>query len=141
MDEGQTFEIAFEFPADEVRRFAARVGDPNRTHQSEDAARASRFETVIVSGAQLAAELMGRSAGWFGQHGPSIALAFDFEFRKAVPVDTICHSTWEIENIKPARLLRGDVYEIRGALRLPNGRDAVRCRGRILLEASGTKET
>ena len=131
---GLEFQTPLSFTGEEIQRFAALVGDPNATHFDEDAAMQSRFGGIIASGAQISAVMMGRSAAYFGKFGPSIALEFDFQFRKAVRANETCTAHWTVTRVKRSSLMRGHLISIKGVLRGESGACAVRSSGTILLE-------
>ncbi len=130
---GEVFEASLVLTKDEITTFATMVGDPNVTHHDEEGAKATRFKGIIASGAQITALMMGKAAGHFGAPGPSIAVNFDFTFRKPLYADEEATMRWTVTGSKHYSMLGGELIELRGELVTGTDDLIVRAKGKVLL--------
>lgn len=130
---GETFESTVELSAESIRAFAAASGDFNPLHHDEAAARASRFGSLIASGPQTAALLMGLTATHFSARGAPLGLDFRLQFRKAVKAGDTLHLRWTVARVEPKHSLGGDLVSLDGEARNQHGELVLTSTGLLLV--------
>lgn len=117
---GATFSKHHVFNPDQVRAFATAAGDTNPLHHDEDAARASRYGRLIVSGTQTTALMLGLAAEHFSARFSVVGVKFAVEFLRPVFADARVTLEWEIVDVTgdAARMvqLRGGVVDGQGVM-------------------------
>lgn len=100
-----------------VREFARLGGDTNPLHHDDEAAKTSRFGTLIASGGQCTAMMMGPLADYLTQRGGAVGLEFSFKFKRAVPAQGNYQLQWIIERLEYKQSLKGFLLFLNGDLR------------------------
>ena len=111
---GERFSRRVTFDAESIRAFAAACGDPNPLHHDAAAAARSAFGTLIASGPQTAALMMGLNATFFCARFDALGLGFTFRFVKAVPAGATLTLEWTISRSEPKPSLRGHIVGVEG---------------------------
>ena len=136
---GERCTLGLRLSAGEVADFARRCGDENPVHHDPVLARATRLGTLVVSGPELAARLMGLSATHFSRPGPGgraramLGLEFRFRFRRPVPVGQPFELAWEVVAVRSKPSLGGELALLAGGARLGPGTRAVQAVGKVLV--------
>lgn len=115
---------------DDIRAFATLVGDLNPIHHDQAIARANGFDGVIASGTQSTSLLMAATATYFSQFGPTLGVAFEFQFLLPVRPNTAYTLWWRVVAETPHR--RGTMVELTGGLSQPDGVLALAGHGKLL---------
>jgi acyl dehydratase len=118
--------------AEDVRRYAALLGDTNPLHHDEAVARASRFGGLIASGAHLAGILSAFCAAFTSSRVPVVGLDFRFHFRKAARAGEAITMRWEVAKVVPSAKLGGDLVTLAGEIRDGHGALLVAAQGTVL---------
>ena len=126
---GERFARRFTFDASSIRAFATLCGDTNPLHHDEAAAARSSFGTLIASGPQTAALMMGLNASFFCARFDALGLGFEFRFVKAVPAGSTLTLEWTISRSEPKPSLAGHIVSVEGR--------AVDDEGVVFVTASG----
>jgi acyl dehydratase len=129
---GETFSETLTMTPDEAKAFSRAARDFNPLHLDEDAAAASRYGKLIVSGTQVAAHLMALTATHFTKRGEAVGLDFSLRFHKAIYADETITLTWEVVEVKPTAAGR-DVVDLKGRVTNEKGELAVAATGRIMV--------
>jgi len=111
---GERFSRRVTFDADSIRRFAESCGDANPLHHDEAAAARSPFGTLIASGPQTAALMMGLNATFFCARYDALGLGFQFRFVKAVPAGATLTLEWTIRGSERKPSLAGHIVSVTG---------------------------
>ena len=111
---GERFARQVTFDAPSIRAFAAMCGDANPLHHDEAAASRSPFGTLIASGPQTAALMMGLNATFFCAQFDALGLNFAFRFVKAVPAGTTLTLEWTVVRSEPKPSLAGHIVGVEG---------------------------
>ena len=111
---GERFSRKVTFDADSIRSFATLCGDANPLHHDEAAAARGRFGTLIASGPQTAALMMGLNATYFCERFDALGLGFSFRFVKAVPAGSSLTLEWTIVRSEHKPALRGYIVSVDG---------------------------
>lgn len=127
--------------AQEASLFARMSGDMNAIHHDESGARAAGFDSIVLSGTQLSALLMGLTATHFSRPGPAgdrtmLGLEFRFRFRRAVLAGEPIELAWDVVAVQPKPTLRGDLVLLAGRILNAAGEQAVRAVGKVLVRAA-----
>lgn len=117
------------FDAEGIRRFAELCGDHNPLHHDAKAAAAGPFGTLIASGPQTAALMMGLNATFFCARFDALGLGFRFRFVKAVPAGATLTLEWTVSGSEPKPSLAGHIVSVEGR--------AVDDEGVVFVTASG----
>jgi acyl dehydratase len=118
--------------AGDIVRYATLCGDTNPLHHDESAARATRFEGLIASGAHLAALLTGFCAAFTTSRAAAVGLEFSYQFRKAARAGDVLHLRWEVASVERSERLDGDLVTLRGQIRDQHGALLVGASGKVL---------
>ena len=97
---GTSFEVEHVFETEASQAFARLVGDTNPLHHDEAMATASRFGGLIASGTETTARMMGLTAGYFSNLGPTVGMEFTFRFRRGVPMNARTLIRWVVTDIE-----------------------------------------
>lgn len=120
--------------AAEASEFARLSGDPNPLHHDPEAAAASRFGEIIISGPQLMSRLMGLLPTELGRRGmPSLGLEFTFRFARAGRIDQRLRLRWEVVSVEYKESLHGDFAILEGTITDPEGAVVVQATSKMLL--------
>jgi acyl dehydratase len=111
---GERFARKVTFDAESIRGFATLCGDANPLHHDEAAAARSPFGTLIASGPQTTALMMGLNATYFCERFDALGLGFAFRFVKAVPAGATLTLEWTIVQSEPKASLRGYIVSVEG---------------------------
>lgn len=130
---GDTASRVVTFDPPMVRSMATLLGDASPLHQDEAIARASRFGGLIVSGGHYGALMMGVVATFLTARATSVALGFDFQFRKAVKADDTVRIDWRVAEVAYDPKFGGDVVKLEGTLKDSAGGECVRARSSCLV--------
>jgi acyl dehydratase len=129
---GETFSETLTMTPDEAKAFSRAARDFNPLHHDEEAAAASRYGKLIVSGTQVAAHLMALTATHFTKRGEAVGLDFSLRFHKAIYADETITLSWEVVEVKPTAAGR-DVVDLKGRVTNEKGELAVAATGRIMV--------
>lgn len=129
---GETFSETLTMTPDEAKAFSRAARDFNPLHHDEEAAAASRYGKLIVSGTQMAAHLMALTATHFTKRGEAVGLDFSLRFHKAIYADETITLSWEVVEVKPTAAGR-DVVDLKGRVTNEKGELAVAATGRIMV--------
>lgn len=121
------------FTRETIRQFAEISGDGNPLHADEDKASLSRFGTIIASGTQTAAVLLGVVASWTASKEPGVGLDFHFRFKKAIPAGTATMLIWKVTNIERREKLNGDLLTLEGSVTDEAGAVYATCQGHSII--------
>ncbi|RAI41945.1 MaoC family dehydratase [Rhodoplanes roseus] len=117
----------------EASAFATMAGDKNPLHHDAAFAAATRYKTPIVSGPQMAAQLMGFLASHYAAKGAVIGHDISFRFHVPIPVDQEITLEWAVETVTKAPHLKSDVVVLRGRILMADGKVATTAKARILV--------
>lgn len=120
---GERFTDTVTLTADDIRAFAASVGDTNPLHHDAAIAGRSRFGGLIASGTHSAALLMALTASHFSKHAQPLGLDFSLRFHKAVHAGDVLQLAWTVTRVQWKESLGGDLVSLVGEAR--NARDEV----------------
>jgi acyl dehydratase len=129
---GETFSETLTMTPDEAKAFSRAARDFNPLHLDEDAAAASRYKKLIVSGTQMAAHLMALPATYFTARSEAVGLDFSIRFHKPVYADETITLTWEVVDVNATAAGR-DVVDMKGRVTNQDGELAVAATGRVML--------
>jgi len=129
---GETFSETLTMTPQEAKAFSRAARDFNPLHLDEDAAAASRYGKLIVSGTQMAAHLMALTATHFTARGEAVGLDFSLRFHKPVYADEIVTLSWEVVEVNPTAAGR-EVVDLKGRVLNQKGEVAVAATGRIMV--------
>jgi acyl dehydratase len=129
---GETFSETLTMTPDAAKAFSRAARDFNPLHHDEEAAAASRYGKLIVSGTQMAAHLMALTATHFTKRGEAVGLDFSLRFHRPVYADETITLSWEVVEVKPTAAGR-DVVDLRGRVTNQQGELAVAATGRIMV--------
>ncbi len=118
---GDRFAITHHFETAASQAFARAAGDFNPLHHDPGVAAGSRFGGLIASGTQTTALMMGLTATYFAQVGPTVGMGFSFRFRRPVPMEAHATIAWEVTGLEPK----------------PGTGTVVTCAGTLILDATG----
>ena len=127
------------FDADSIRRFATLSGDMNPLHHDERAAAAGPFGTLIASGTQIVALMMGLDATFFSERHEALGLGFEFRFVKAVPAGAELTLEWVVAETVWKASLSGYVVTAEGRAVDDAGGVYVTAIGRNLVRVKAVK--
>jgi len=113
---GQSCSRPYVFTHENIKRFAEDAGDHNPLHHDEAAAAASRFGTIIASGAHMSGVLMSLVASELSAARETVGLEFQFRFIKAVPAGTETVLSWTVTAVEPHATLKGDIVTSDGQI-------------------------
>lgn len=136
---GETLNARLCFPREEIAQFARLAGDHNPIHHDLKAAKAARFEDLVVSGPQLSSRMMGLTATHFSRPGKDrrertmLGLDFRFRFRRAAYANRELDFSWQVVAVRNKPSLRGDLVFLAGRVRDELGEDAVKAVGKVLV--------
>lgn len=119
-----------------IAQFARLVGDDNPIHYDEVYASQTRYGRVIASGTHTTALLLGLTASYFSKRGGMVGLEFWQQFRRPVFANECIRLEWLVVRVIPNSTLGGDIVELRGRIKGPDGRTAVGAKGRVLVTAA-----
>jgi len=111
---GERFSRRVTFDAASIRAFATLCGDANPLHHDEAVAARSTFGTLIASGPQTTALMMGLNATFFCARFDALGLGFQFRFVKAVPAGATLTLEWTITRSEPKPSLQGHIVSVEG---------------------------
>ena len=111
---GERFSRRVTFDVASIRAFATLCGDANPLHHDEAAAARGPFGTLIASGPQTAALMMGLNATFFCARFDALGLGFQFRFVKAVPAGATLTLEWTIRRSEPKPSLAGHIVSVEG---------------------------
>ena len=111
---GERFTRRVTFDAASIRAFATLCGDANPLHHDEAVAARSPFGTLIASGPQTTALMMGLNATFFCARFDALGLGFTFRFVKAVPAGATLTLEWTVSRSERKPSLRGHVVSVEG---------------------------
>ncbi len=127
------------FDAESIRRFATLSGDMNPLHHDDRAAAAGPFGTLIASGTQIVALMMGLDATFFSERNEALGLGFEFSFVKAVPAGAQLTLEWAVADSTWKPSLSGYVVTAEGRAVDDAGRVYVTAIGRNLVRVKAAK--
>jgi acyl dehydratase len=130
---GESFSQRVTFDAKSIREFAARTGDFNPLHHDETAAASTPFGSLIVSGPQVSALMMGMTATHFCNHYAPLGLEFTIRFVRAIRAGTTLELRWTLTVLTPMASLRGELATLDGRALDDAGGVYVNGRGLLLL--------
>ncbi|EJW09906.1 hypothetical protein A33M_0783 [Rhodovulum sp. PH10] len=133
VDPTETFSTTLAVPFAETSAFAKLAGDENPLHHDAAYAAGTRYRTPIVSGPQMAAQLMGFLATHYAEKGAVIGHDISFRFHKAIPVDQEITLEWAVDSVTEAPHLGSDVVVLRGRILTADGTVATSAKARILV--------
>lgn len=119
-----------------ISAHARAAGDANPIHHDAGAARASRYGRIIASGTHTTALLLGLTATHFSKIGSMVGLEFWVRFRRPVFAGETIHLEWLVVKVTPNAKLNGDIVELRGRIRGPDGQTALGAKGRVLVSGA-----
>ena len=137
---GEALSCQVAYSCEDIARFARESGDTNPLHLDPEAARRSHHGSIIASGQQTAARMMGLVASHFSRDQAGMArevlcLNFNFAFRAPVFADQPLTLHWTVEQLSPNRKLGGWLAELAGqATRTEDGTPCVVGRGTVLVK-------
>ncbi len=123
------------FDAESIRRFATLSGDMNPLHHDDRAAAAGPFGTLIVSGTQIVALMMGLDATFLSERHMALGLGFEFRFVRAVPAGTELTLQWVVAGSTWKASLSGHIVTAEGRAVDDEGTVYVTAIGRNLVRA------
>jgi acyl dehydratase len=118
---GERFTRELHFDAASIVQFAKLVGDDNPIHHDDAVAGKSRFGKLIASGTHISALMMGATASYVTERGPSLGLETSCRFRRGVTAGSTLRLEWEITAIEPKQSLDGSILTFIGKLVAENG--------------------
>ena len=127
------------FDAESIRRFATLSGDMNPLHHDDRAAAAGPFGTLIASGTQIVALMMGLDATFFSERHEALGLGFEFRFVKAVPAGAELTLEWAVADSTWKPSLSGYVVTAEGRAVDDAGSVYVTAIGRNLVRVKAVK--
>lgn len=130
---GERFERVVTVDAESIRAFAAAALDFNPLHHDEQAARRSRFGTLIASGPHTASLLMGITATHFAARCAVLGLDFRLQFRKVVRAGDTLRLAWTVTGVEPKESLGGELATLQGAAYNGAGETVLSATGLLLL--------
>jgi len=130
---GERFARRVMIDAESIRAFATLSGDFNPLHHDAGYAAASPFGTLIASGPQVVALMMGLDATYLTRRSDGLGLGFEFRFVKAVPAGTELSLEWTITACTAKPSLSGHIVSVEGRAVDDAGTVYVTARGDNLL--------
>jgi acyl dehydratase len=130
---GERFSSRIRLTPSDVSAFASASADRNPVHHDPEFARRTRYGRLIASGPHTSALLMGLTASHFSARGAMVGLEFWFRFRRPVFADDTIEIEWLVVKVTPHPRLGGEIVDLRGRIRGPDGQTAVGARGRVLV--------
>jgi acyl dehydratase len=121
---------------EDISRFAQAAGDANPLHHDREFARRSGYGSIIASGHQTSALLMGLTATYLSKQARMVGLQFSFRFRAPVPANEPLELEWLVTDVRESARLGGRLVNLAGRLRCSGGRTEVGARGRVLVRAA-----
>ena len=76
---------------------------------------------------------MGTVASYFSSDSEMVGVAFEFFFRAAVPANQSFEVEWLVIDVRATRGSQKHLVELRGRLKLADGRSAVGAKGCVLV--------
>jgi 3-hydroxybutyryl-CoA dehydratase len=116
-----------------IAEFARLVGDDNPIHYDAAYASQTRFGGVIASGTHTTALLLALTASYFSKRGAMVGMEFWQRFRRPVFPDEKIKLEWLVVRVTADPARRGDIVDLRGRIKTPDGRTAVGAKGRVLV--------
>jgi acyl dehydratase len=111
---GERFARRFVFDVESIRQFATLSGDANPLHHDAELAAGGPYGTIIASGTQVVALMMGLDATALTQRHPAVGLHFDFRFVKAIPAGADLTLEWIVTECRYKPSLAGFVVGVEG---------------------------
>ncbi|MTW14853.1 protein dehydratase [Rhodoplanes serenus] len=130
---GETFATTRRISFTEASAFATLAGDHNPLHHDAAYAAGTRYKGPIVSGPQMAAQLMGFLASHFAARGAVIGHDISFRFHLPLAVDQDVTLEWTVDTVTPAPHLASDVVVLRGRILTADRKVATSAKARILI--------
>ena len=125
----EVFERSLSLSAEDIRVFAALVGDTNPLHHDEVLAARSRFGGLIASGTQTSALMGAATAALVTERGPSLGLEVAFRFHKPVKAGEPLWIVWEVTAVDAKPAVGGHIVTLEG--RMTNAQGQVSVSGRV----------
>lgn len=136
VDPSETFSTTLTVGFAEASAFAALAGDRNPLHHDAGYAAGTRYRVPIVSGPQMAAQLMGLLASHYAAKGAVIGHDISFRFHVPIEVDQEITLEWSVDTVTEAPHLKSDVVVLRGRILTSSGKVATTAKARILVGES-----
>ncbi|MFD2184782.1 MaoC family dehydratase [Rhodoplanes azumiensis] len=136
VDPTETFSTTFTVSFAEASAFATMAGDKNPLHHDPAFAAGTRYKVPIVSGPQMAAQLMGFLASHYAAKGAVIGHDISFRFHVPIPAGETITLEWSVDTVTEAPHLKSDVVVLRGRILMADGKVATSAKARILVGES-----
>jgi acyl dehydratase len=133
MEIGETFERRVRFTKDDVRRFAADVGDTNPLHHDETYADSTRFGGLIASGAHSVAIAIAMCGARATPEEPGVGLEFGFTLLGAAKPDEDITFRWTVESLEKSERPRGTIVRLVGEAVADKNRPLLRATAKLLM--------
>ncbi|NVO13350.1 MAG: MaoC family dehydratase [Rhodoplanes sp.] len=136
VDPTEKFSTTLHVSFADASAFAALAGDRNPLHHDPDFAAGTRYKVPIISGPQMAAQLMGFLASHYAARGAVIGHDISFRFHVPIPADQEITLEWSVDSVTEAPHLKSDVVILRGRILTAAGKVATTAKARILVGGS-----
>jgi 3-hydroxybutyryl-CoA dehydratase len=115
---GERFHRKLQVSAEEVRRFAAIIGDESPIHIDADFARQTRFGDLVVTGGQLLSNMTALVATYFSRPSGRIGVGIEFSCvtHRAVKAGEEVEISWEVTAIQDKPSLSGTILTLKGLI-------------------------
>jgi acyl dehydratase len=133
VDPAEKFSTTLRVSFADASAFAALAGDHNPLHHDAGFAAGTRYKVPIISGPQMAAQLMGFLATHYAARGAVIGHDISFRFHQPIPADQEITLEWSVDTVTEAPHLKSDVVILRGRILNAAGKVATTAKARILV--------
>jgi 3-hydroxybutyryl-CoA dehydratase len=133
VDPTEKFSTTLRVSFADASAFATLAGDTNPLHHDPAFAAGTRYKVPILSGPQMAAQLMGFLASHYAARGAVIGHDISFRFHTPIPADQEITLEWAVDTVTEAPHLKSDVVILRGRILTAAGKVATTAKARILV--------
>lgn len=132
---GETFGGEMCLTRQQVRDFAASVGDFNPIHHDDAAAKTAGFEGIIASGPQPAAVFLALAATHFSRQTAMLGLEFNLKFQRPVFPEVTYRMQWTVVSAEWKEKLQGEIVRLEGSITSSEGEVVLSGSGAVLVRA------
>jgi len=133
---GEQFSCEVTLTPEKVAAFADAAGDTNPVHFDAAFTAGTRFGRLIASGTHTSSLLLGLTGKYFSKRGSVVGLEFAVAFRRPVFADETVRVVWDVVEVTPNAILRGEIVDMVGRLLGRDGAPSVEAKGRVLVTDS-----
>lgn len=143
--EGEEIRALVRYTRDQIAQFAQLTGDLNPLHHDRLAAERAGYGTVVASGQQTAAQMMGAAASHFTRSDDGVAremmcLESAFTFPNPVFAEQEVQIHWRVVGVERQHSRAGFVGRLEGTAAVA-GRPCVTARAAVLVRVRATRLT